>query len=69
MYIWGMIVSRTIDLQDRFGSGTKYQNHTTGREIIIGMLSFVDDFNLSNNGEIYETLKDILNQTQSDVQF
>ena len=68
MYIWGMIASRMLDLHDRFGCGAKYHNIITGREIIIGMLSFFDDCNLSNNGEKYETLKDILNRTQSDAQ-
>ena len=33
------------------------------------MLSFVDDCNQSNNGEKCETLKYILNRTQSDAQF
>ena len=68
MYIWGMIASRLIELHGRFGSGAKYRDHTTKREIIIGMLSFVDDCNLSNNGEKYETLKDILKRTQRDAQ-
>ena len=68
MYIWGMIASRMLDLHDRFGCGATYHNIITGKEIIIRMLSFVDDCNLSNNGEKYETLKDILNRTQSDAQ-
>ena len=38
------------------------------RDIIIGMLGFVDDNNISNNGEKYETLRDILNRTQNDAQ-
>ena len=38
------------------------------KDLIIGMLSFVDDCNLSNNGEKYETLRDILKRTQHDAQ-
>lgn len=65
----GMIVSQLIELHDRFGYGAKYHNYKTGKEIIIGMPSFVDDCHLSNIGEKYETLKDELNRMQSDVQF
>ena len=38
------------------------------RDIIFGMLSFVDDCNQSHNGEKYETLRDILARTQHDAQ-
>ena len=37
-------------------------------DIIIGMLGFVDDNNISNNGEKYETLRDVLNRTQNNAQ-
>ena len=69
MYIWGMIVSRLIQLHDKYRHGATYKSpNTTMKDIIIGMLSFVDNCNLSNNGEKYETLKDILNRTQHDAQ-
>ena len=65
MYIWGMIVSRLIQLHDKYRHGATYKSpNTTMKDIIIGMLSFVDDCYLSNNGEKYKTLKDILNQIQ-----
>ena len=60
MYIWGMIVSQLIQLNDMYNHGTKYHNYKTRKEIIIGMLSFVNDCNFSTNGEQYEILKDIL---------
>ena len=69
MYIWGMIVSRLIQLHDKYRYGATYKSpNTTLKDIIIGMLSFVDDCNMSNNGEKYETLKDILKRTQHDAQ-
>ena len=60
MYIWGMLVSRQIQLHDMFNHGAKYYNYRTKQVLKVGMLSFVDDCNLSNTGEQYETLKDIL---------
>ena len=68
MYIWCMIVSRLLQLHDKYRYGAKYTNDTTMKDLIIGMLSFVDDCNLSNNGEKYETLRDILKRTQHDAQ-
>ena len=64
-----MIVSQLIQIHDKYCHGAKYKlNDTTLREIIIGILSFVDDCNQSNNGEKYETLRDILARTQTDAQ-
>ena len=51
MYIWGMIVSRLIQLHDMFNHGAKYYNYRTKQVLKVGMLSFVDDCNLSNTGE------------------
>lgn len=34
----------------------------------IAILSFVDDCNISNTGEKYEIIKEILQRTQSDAQ-
>ena len=69
MNMWGMIVSRIITLNDKFGHGAKYNNPSgTLKTLILGMISFVDDCNLSNTGKKYETLQDILNRTQEDAQ-
>ena len=69
MNMWGFIASRLITLHDRFGHGAKYNNPSgTLKTLILGMISFVDDCNLSNTGEKYETLQDILNRTQEDAQ-
>jgi hypothetical protein len=35
---------------------------------IIGMLGFVDDNNITNNGEEWETVQDIIVRTQQDAQ-
>ena len=39
------------------------------RDIIIRVLGFVDDNNISNTGEKYKTIQDILKKTQNDAQF
>ena len=69
MYIGCMIVSQLLQLHDKYRYGAKYKNDTTMKDLIIGMLSFVDDCNLFNNGEKYETLRDILKRIQHDAQF
>ena len=45
-----------------YNHGAKYYNYRTGKELIVGMLSFIDDYNLSNKGEQYETLKIFCNE-------
>ena len=69
MYAWGILASRLIQLHDKHNFGAKYKSvEKSTHNIIIGMLGFVDDNNISNNGEKYETLHDILNCTQNDAQ-
>ena len=69
MYAWGMLASRLIQLHDEHNFGAKYKSvGKSMHDIIIGMLGFVDDNNISNNGEKYETLRDILKHTQNDAQ-
>ena len=62
MYICGIIVLHLTQLHDMFNHGAKCYNYRTKQELKFGMLSFVDDCNLSNTGEQYETLEDILNK-------
>ena len=73
MYIWSLIVSKIMDIFEKFRHGSSYTPPSANgegilRKIIIAILSFVDDCNISNTGEKYETIKDILQRTQSDAQ-
>ena len=72
MYIWGTLVSRLVDIHERVGHGAAYSypdgNNGPLLDIVIAILSFVDDCNLSNTGEKHETVKDILQRTQADAQ-
>ena len=65
---WGKLVSRALDLHGRLGKGSKYKDPEGLIEAIIKMLSFVDDNNISNNGESWETVSQVLQKTQHDAQ-
>ena len=65
---WGKLVSRALDLHGRLGKGSKYRDPEGLIEAIIKMLSFVDDNNISNNGEAWETVSQVLKKTQHDAQ-
>ena len=50
--------------------GAKYLDPTGSLwGLIIRVLGFIDDNNISNTGEKYETILDILKKTQDDAQF
>ena len=50
MYIWLMKVSWLIDAHDKYSHGEKYSDPTGSlHDIIIHILEFVDDNNLSNS--------------------
>ena len=50
--------------------GAKYLGPTGSlKDLIICVLGFVDDNNISNTGEKYESICDILKKTQDDAQF
>lgn len=69
MYAWGMIVSRLIDLHNKLGHGAKYTDPTGKlKSIIVGMLSFVDDCNQSITGDQHESISDLLQRAQHDMQ-
>ena len=69
MYAWGMIVSRLVDLHNKYGQGAQYSDPIDKlQQVIVGILSFVDDCNLSNTGEKHDTVKDVLQRTQHDAQ-
>ena len=73
MYIWGFIVSHLIDVHQNVSFGAPYKppsgiNEGMSRSTIISILSFVDDFNLSNTGTKFETVHDIIRRTTSNAQ-
>ena len=73
MYIWVCIVSRLVDIHMKKGFGAPYApplgiDEGIIRATIISILSFVDDCNLSNTDEKYETVKDILRRFKYDAQ-
>jgi hypothetical protein len=65
---WGKIVSVLFNIHDKYGHGCKYEDPWKMYSSIIGMLGFVDDNNITNNGEEWETVQDIIVRTQQDAQ-
>ena len=53
---WGKLVSLALDLHDKQRFGSHYSDPEGTFETIIGMLSYVDDNNISNNGKPHETI-------------
>jgi hypothetical protein len=65
---WGKIVSVLFDIHDKYGHGCKYKDPWKLYSSIIGMLGFVGDNNITNNGEEWETVIDIIIGRQHDAQ-
>jgi hypothetical protein len=65
---WGEIVSVLFDIHDKHGHGCKYEDPLKLHSSIIGMLGFVYDNNITNNGEEWEMVQDIIIRTQQDAQ-
>ncbi|OEU18182.1 hypothetical protein FRACYDRAFT_236453 [Fragilariopsis cylindrus CCMP1102] len=65
---WGKLVSKLFDIHDKFGHGCRYEDPWRLYTTIVGILGFVDDNNITNNGEDWETTKDIMKRTQHDAQ-
>ena len=65
---WTKLVSMLFDIHDKYGHGCKYEDPWKLYSAIIGMLGFVDDNNITNNGEEWETVNDIILRTQHDAQ-
>jgi hypothetical protein len=65
---WGEIVSVLFDIHDKCGHSCKYEDPWKLYSTIIGMLGFVDDNNIINNGKEWETVNDIIVRTQHDAQ-
>ena len=65
---WGKLVSLALDLHDKQRFGSHCSDPEGTFETIIGMLSYVDDNNISNNGKPHETIKEVIKRTQHDAQ-
>jgi hypothetical protein len=65
---WGKIVPVLFNIHDKYEHGWKYEDPWKMYSSIIGMLGFVDDNNITNNGEEWETVNDIIMLTQHDAQ-
>jgi hypothetical protein len=65
---WGKIVSVLFDIHDIYGHGCKYEDPWKLYNSIMGMLGFVDDNNITNNGKEWETVSDIIIRTEHDAQ-
>jgi hypothetical protein len=65
---WGKLVSILFDIHDKYGHGSTYADPWLLYSAIIGMLGFVDDNNITNNGDEGETVQDIIIRTQHDAQ-
>jgi hypothetical protein len=66
---WGKIVSVQFDIHGKHGHGCKHEDQwKLYYSSIIGMLGFADDNNITNNGKEWETVNDIIIQTQHDAQ-
>ena len=70
MYSCLMQMSCIIDAHMKRSHGAKYPDPTGSLwDLIIRVLGFVDDNNISNTGEKYKSIRDILKKTQDDAQF
>jgi hypothetical protein len=56
-------VSVLFDIHDKHGHGCKYEDPWRLYSSITGMLGFVDDNNITINGEEWETVNDIIIRT------
>jgi hypothetical protein len=65
---WGKIASKAFDAHDAYGFGCIYNDPWKTLRVMLGMLGYVDDNNITNNGEDGETVADVIKQTQFDAQ-
>ena len=65
---WGKIASKAFDAHDKFGHGCVYEDPWKLCLVILGMLGYVDDNNITNNGKEGETVADVIQRTQHDAQ-
>ena len=64
---WGKLVSLALALYNKQRFSLHYSNPEGTFKIIIGMLSYVNNNNISNNGAPHETIEDVIKRTQHDA--
>jgi hypothetical protein len=57
---WGKISSNAFDAYDKFGHGCIYEDPWKICLVILGMLGYVDDNNITNNGRDGEKVQDVI---------
>ena len=65
---WGKIASKAFDAHDKFGYGCLYTDPWKTLVVMLGMLGYVDDNNITNNGMDGESVADVIRRTQHDAQ-
>ena len=67
---WGKLVLLLFDIHDKYGHECKYADPWKLYSAIIGILGFMDNNNITNNGKPWETVNDIIIiiRTQHDAQ-
>lgn len=65
---WGKLVSRALEIHDNLCHESNYTDPAGLLEVIIGMLSYVDDKDISNNVSTTDDIGEILKRTQHDAQ-
>ena len=65
---WGKIASNAFDAHDKFGHGCIYEDPWKICLVVLGMLGYVDDNNITNNGRAGEKVQDVIKRTQHDAQ-
>ena len=65
---WGKLVSIALDMHDKQRFRSHYQDPEGSFKIIISMLGFIDDNNISNTGGKHESIEDVIKRTQHDAQ-
>jgi hypothetical protein len=65
---WSKMASNAFDAHDKFGKGCTYEDPWNTLIVILHMLGYVDDNNITNNGTPGETVHDVIKRTQHDAQ-
>jgi hypothetical protein len=65
---WGKIASNAFDAHDKFSHGCKYKDPWKICVVILGMLGYVDNNNITSNGKDGEDVQDIIKRTEHDAQ-
>ena len=65
---WGKLVFKAFDMHNKQQFGSYYNDPEGLFKTIIEILGFADDNNISNTGEKYESIEDVIKRTKHDAQ-